>query len=116
MSADDDVFIGGGASASEVRQIIEETLGGKFALSADADPVPVLAVGPAQVFFHESHPYEDDTDLPLSRYKYQVSVHDIRRDEESQLVVARLLFDVACLAGWQALLVRDLQEVVARHP
>lgn len=116
MSADDDVFIAGGPAAGEVRRVIEEALDGTFAPSADADPVPGLAAGPVQFFFHDGHPFEDDTELPLTRYRYQVRIHDTERDQQRQLAVARQVFDAARAAGWQALLVRDLQEVVARHP
>lgn len=116
MSADDDVFIVGGQSASEVRRVIEAALGGRFALSTDPDPVPALAVGPTQVFFYDGHPFEDDTGLPLTRYQYQVKVRDSERDQQRQLTVARQAFEAASAAGWQAVLVRDLQEVIAHHP
>jgi hypothetical protein len=116
MSADDEVFIAGSQTASEIQQTIEAALGEQFVPSADPDPVPALGVGRTHAFFHTVRDFEDDTDLPLTQYQYWVSVHDTERDEQRQLAVAQRIFDAARAAGWKALLTHDLQGVIARHP
>ena len=116
MSADDDVFIAGDQPAAEVQQVIAAALGEELMPSADPEPVPALGVGPTHVFFHDEHDFDDDRDLRFSRYRYWVSVHDIQRNEERQLAVARRVFDAATAAGWSALLTHDLQLLIAENP
>ncbi|HEY3908043.1 MAG TPA: hypothetical protein VGM14_29330, partial [Streptosporangiaceae bacterium] len=87
-----------------------------FRPSQDAEPVPALAAGATKVFFHDDHPFEDDTGFAVSRYQYWVSVRDSGRDEERQLAVARKVFDAAKTSGWPALLSYGLQGSLAIYP
>jgi hypothetical protein len=68
------------------------------------------------VFFRDSHPFEDDVDFPVSRYRYWVSVQDSARDEGRQLAVAQRVFDAVKAAGWPVLLSHGLQGTGATHP
>ncbi|HEV2375997.1 MAG TPA: hypothetical protein VGS19_27990 [Streptosporangiaceae bacterium] len=111
-----DVFIAATDPAAEVREVIATALGAAFEPSRDVEPVPVLAVGPTQVFFHDSHPFEDDVDLPVSRYRYWVSVQDTGRDEDRQLAIAQRVFDAIKETGRPVLLSYGLQVTIATHP
>jgi hypothetical protein len=111
-----DVFIATDAPAAAVQEIIATALGGVFGPSQDGEPVPALAAGTATVFFHDSHPFDDDTDLPVSRYRYWVSVQDSTRDETRQLTTAQHIFDAIKTAGWPVLLSYGLQGSIATHP
>lgn len=111
-----DVFIAAVQPAPAVRAAIADALGAAFQPSLDPEPVPVLAVGPTKVFFHDSHHFEDDADFPVSRYRYWVNVQDSGHDENRQLEVARRVFDAARTAGWPALLSYAVQRSIAVHP
>src|SRR5258708_35277081 len=60
-----DVFVAAECPASVVRAGIEAALGATFTLGHDPAPVPALVTGPTAVFFHDSHPFEDDTASPV---------------------------------------------------
>jgi hypothetical protein len=111
-----DVFIAAEDPAPAVQGVIAAAFGGSFQLSLDSEPVPALTAGTTQVFFHASHPFEDDVDLPVSRYRYWVSVQDSARDEIRQLVIARRVFDAIKASGWPVLLSYGLQGSQASHP
>jgi hypothetical protein len=111
-----DVFVSGEPPAEVVRAVIEAALGSAFGLSEDPDPVSALGVGTTKVFFHDDHPFEDDADFPVSRYRYWISVEDSARDEERQLDVARQIFDVMKAEHWPAMLSYGLQGSLAIHP
>lgn len=115
MMTDHDLFITA-ADPAEVREVIAATLGAPFQPSQDTEPVPALAVGTTKVFFHDSHPFEDDTDLPVSRYQYWVSVEDSSYDEDHQLAIAQRIFDAIKATGWPVLLSYGLQGSIATHP
>jgi hypothetical protein len=51
------------------------------------------------VFFHDSHPFEDDTDFAVSRYRYWVNVEDSARDQQRQLAIAQRVFDAVKARG-----------------
>ncbi|HEV2373035.1 MAG TPA: hypothetical protein VGS19_12785 [Streptosporangiaceae bacterium] len=116
MSSEHDIFIDTSEPPATVRDVIAGALGGAFQPSLDPEPVPALAVGATKVFFHDSHPFEDDTDFPASRYRYWVSVEDSARDDSRQLAVAQRVFDAVKAAGWPSLLSYDLQGFIAQHP
>jgi hypothetical protein len=111
-----DVFVSGEVPAEVVRSAIESALGAAFEPSQDPERVPVLIAGATKVFFHDDHPFEDDTAFAVSRYRYWVSVRDSGRDEERQLAVARKVFDAVKAAGWPAMLSYGLQGNLAVHP
>src|SRR5258708_15040612 len=60
-----DVFVAAECPASVVRAAIEAALGATFTLGHDPELVPALVTGPTAVFFHDSHPFEDDTASPV---------------------------------------------------
>lgn len=111
-----DVFVSGEAPADVLLAIIETALGAVFRPSQDPEPVPVLIAGDTKVFFHDDHPFEDDTGFAVSRYRYWVSVEDSGRDEERQLAVARKVFDAVKTSGWPAMLSYGLQGNLAVYP
>jgi hypothetical protein len=111
-----DLFIAADDQAGAVEDVIAAALNGTFHLSQDAEPVPVLAIGTTKVFFHRSHEFDDDVDLPASRYRYWVSVEDSARDETRQLAVASQIFDAIKKTGRPVLLSYGLQGSIARHP
>ena len=111
-----DVFVSGEASESAVRAVIEAALGATFRPSQDPEPVPALTVGATKLFFRGDHPFEDDTNLPVSRYRYWVSVEDSGRDEERQAAVASQVFDAVKAEGWPAMLSYGLQGSLAVYP
>lgn len=113
---DHDVFVSGGAPADAVRAAIEAALGAAFSPSQEPEPVPALIAGATKVFFHDDHPFEDDTGFAVSRYRYWISVRDSGRDEGRQLAVARKVFDVVKAAGWPAMLSYGLQGNIAIYP
>ena len=65
-----DVFIAAEDPAPVVQGVIAAALGATFQPSLDSESIPALAAGTTQVFFHASHPFEDDVDLPVSQYRY----------------------------------------------
>lgn len=111
-----DVFISGEASADVLRTIIETALGADFRSSEDPEPVPALIAGVTKVFFHDDHPFEDDTGFPVTRYRYWVSVKDSGRDEVRELAVAWKIFDVVKAVGWPVMLSYGLQGHLATYP
>lgn len=111
-----DVFVSDEAPANAVRSAIETALGTVFRPSQDPEPVPALTVGATKVFFHDDHPFEDDTDFPVSRYRYWVSVQDSGREEERQATVASRVFDAVKAKGWPAMLSYGLQGSLAIYP
>jgi hypothetical protein len=113
---DHDVFVSGEAPADVLRAVIETALGADFRPSLDPEPVPALIAGGAKVFFHDDHPFEDDTGFAVSRYRYWISVEDSDRDEKRQLAVARQVFDAVKAAGWAAMLSYGLQGNLATYP
>jgi hypothetical protein len=113
---DHDVFVAAGCSAGALRAVIEAALGTSFGQGQGTDPVPVLLAGATKVFFHESHPFEDDVDFAVSRDCFWVSVHDAARDSGRQLAVARRVFDAAKAQGWPVMLSFGLQGHVAVYP
>lgn len=113
---DHDVFVSGEAPADVLRAVIETALDAAFRPSLDPEPVPALIAGGTKVFFHDDHPFEDDTGFAVSRYRYWVSVEDSDRDEERQLAVARKVFDAVKAAGWPSMLSYGLQGNLATYP
>jgi hypothetical protein len=113
---DHDVFVSGEAPAEVVRAVIEMALGAAFGPSEEPEPVPALIAGATKVFFHDDHPFEDDTGFAVSRYRYWISVRDSARDEVRQLAVARKVFDAVKAAGWPAMLSYGLQGHIAVYP
>jgi hypothetical protein len=111
-----DVFVSGDRPAAVVRAVIEAALGTTFRPSQDAEPVPAMTVGATKVFFHDDHPFEDDSDFPVSQYRYWVSVEDPDRDEERQLAVALRVFDAVKAEGWPTMLSFGLQGSLAIYP
>jgi hypothetical protein len=111
-----DVFVATERPDSAVRAAIEAALGVAFGPSQDPEPVPASVIGTTKVFFHSSHPFEDDVDFPVSRYRYWISVEDSARDEERQLVIARQVFDTVKAEGWPAMLSFGLQGSLAVYP
>lgn len=111
-----DVFVSTEQPAEEVRAVIETELGTAFGASEEPDPVPALAIGTTEVFFHDSHAFEDDYEFAVSRYRYWISVEDSARDEERQLAVAQRVFDAMKAQDWPAMLSFDLQGSIAVHP
>jgi hypothetical protein len=73
-----DVFIADERPAPVVRAVIEAALGAAFTSGQGPEPATFLATGTTTVFFHDSHSFEDDTDFPVTRYRYwcQRSRHD----------------------------------------
>jgi hypothetical protein len=113
---DHDVFVAAGCSGGAVRAAIEAALGASFGQGQGSDPVPVLAVGTTMVVFHGSHPFEDDVDFAVSRYRYWVSVHDSARNSGRQLAVAQRVFDAAKAQGWPVMLSFGVQGHIAVCP
>jgi hypothetical protein len=111
-----DVFVSGEAPAEMVRAVIETALDTAFTRSQDPESIPALISGATKVFFHDDHPFEDDSGFAVSRYRYWVSVRDSDRDEERQLAVARKVFEAVKAAGWPALLSYGLQGSLATYP
>lgn len=74
-----EVFIAAKCPASVVRAAIEAALGATFTLGHDAEPVAALVTGTTMVFFHDSHPFEDDADFPVTRFTYWVNIRDSAR-------------------------------------
>jgi hypothetical protein len=111
-----DVFVSAERPAGVVRAVIEAALGTAFRPSQDPDPVPALAIGTTKVFFHDSHPFEDDADFAVSRYRYWVSVEDSARDEDRQFAIARQVFDSVKTEGWPVMLSFGLQGSLAVYP
>jgi hypothetical protein len=111
-----DIFVSAEPPADEVRAVIEAELGATFSASEDPDPVPALVTGATQVFFYDSHEFEDDRDFTVSRYRYWISVHDSARDQQRQLAVAQRIFDAVKAQGWPAMLSFDLQGNIAVYP
>src|SRR5258707_1661616 len=95
-----DVFVATEYPAPVVRAVIEVALGTAFQPSHGPEPVPALTIGPTKVFFHDSHPFEDDADFAVSRYRYWVNVEDSAR----QLAIAQRVFDAVKAEGWPAML------------
>ncbi len=116
MSSQHDIFIDTEEPPAAVREVIAAALGAAFQPSLDTEPVPVLAVGTTKVIFQDSHPFEDDVDFPVSRYRYWVSVEDAGRNDDRQMAVAQRVFDAVKAVGWASLLSFDLQGSIARHP
>jgi hypothetical protein len=113
---DHDVFVASEAPAEAVRAVIETALGAAFGPSQDPEPAQALLAGATKVFFHDDHPFEDDTGFAVSRYRYWISVRDSDRDEGRQLAVARNVFDAIEAAGWPAMLSYGLQGNLAIYP
>ena len=111
-----DVFVATECPASAVRAVIEAALGAAFKPSQDAKPVPALAIGTTKVFFHDSHPFEDDVNFAVSQYRYWVNIEDSARDEGRQLAIARRMFDAVTAEGWPAMLSFGLQGNLAIYP
>lgn len=111
-----DVYVAAESPAIVVRAVIEAALGATFSPSQDPQPVPVLATGTTMVFFHDSHPFEDDKDFPVSRYTYWVSVRDAARNPDRELAIARLVFDAVKARDWPAMLSFGTQGNIALHP
>ena len=113
---DHDVFVAAGCPATMVRAVIEAALGPVFTPGQGPEPVPALAAGTTKVFFHDSHPFDDDTDFAVSRYSYWISVHDSARNTDRQLAIARRVFDAMKAQGWPAMLSYGLQGNIALYP
>jgi hypothetical protein len=111
-----DVFIATGDPATAVQGVIATALGTRFQPSQELEPIPALAVDTTSVFFHDGHPFEDDVNFPVSRYRYWVSVQDSARDEDRQLAIAKRVFDAVKASGWPVLLSHGLQGTMASHP
>lgn len=111
-----DVFVAAECPSAVVRAVIEAALGTSFAPGHGPDPVPFLAVGTTNVFFQESHPFEDDVDFAVSRYRYWVNVHDSARNSERQLEIARRVFEAAKAQDWPVMLSFGVQGHVAVYP
>jgi hypothetical protein len=111
-----DVFIAAGPPADLVRAVIEACLGTAFRPGQTPDPVPFLITASTKVFFSEGHPFEDDTDFPVSRYHYWINVHDAARNTERQLAIASQIFDAASAQGWAAMLSYGTQGNIAMCP
>jgi len=111
-----DVFVAAEIPAGVVREAIEAGLGAAFRPGQDPDPVPVLIIGTTKVFFFDDHPFEDDVDFPVSRYRYWINVHDSARNSERQLTIARQIFDAARDQGWPAMLSFGTQGNIAIYP
>jgi hypothetical protein len=111
-----DVFVGGGQPAPVISAVIEAALGAVFQPGPGPDPVPCLITGTTKVFFHGSHPFEDDRGFPVSRYACWINVHDSARNRERQLAVARRIFDAARVQNWPAMLSYGTQGHIAIHP
>ena len=111
-----DIFVATEHPAAVVSAVIEAALGVAFQPSQGPDPVPALMTGGTKVFFHDSHPFEDDAEFPVSRYQYWVSVEDSARDEQRQLEIARRVFEAVTAEGWPAMLSLGLQGNVVIYP
>jgi len=111
-----DIFVSAEPAAGEVRAVIEAEPGSGLQRKRGPDPVPALAAGTTQVFFHDSHPFEDDRDFAVSRYRYWISGHDSARDQQRQLAVAQRIFDAVKARGWPVMLSFDLQGSIAVYP
>ena len=111
-----DIFVGTEYPDAVVRAVIEAALGTAFQPSQDPEPVPALTIGPTKVFFHDSHPFEDDADFAVSRYRYWVSVEDSARDQQRQLAIAQRVFDAVKAEGWPTMLSFGLQGNLAVYP
>jgi hypothetical protein len=111
-----DVFVAAERPAPMVRAVIEAALGAAFT-PGQAPELPVaLATGTTMVFFHDSHPFEDDVDFPVTRYRYWVNIHDTTRNTERQLATARCVFDAVTAEGWSAMLSYGTQGHLAIYP
>ncbi len=111
-----DVFVATDYPVAVVRAVIEAALGNAFQPSQDPEPVPALTIGPTKVFLHDRHPFEDDADFAVSRYRYWVNVEDSARDQQRQLEIAQRVFDAVKAAGWPAMLSFGLQGHLAVYP
>jgi hypothetical protein len=111
-----DVFVEAGCPAPVVRAVIEAALGAAFRPGEGTEPAAVLATGSTMVFFYDSHPFEDDVDFPVTRYRYWVNIRDTVRNTERQLVIARRVFDAVTAGGWPAMLSYGTQGNLAIYP
>jgi hypothetical protein len=75
-----DVFVANERPAAEVRAVTEAALGAAFTPGQGPEPATFLATGTTMVFFEDSHSSEDDTDFPVTKYRYWVK-HP-RQDQE----------------------------------
>lgn len=98
-----DVFAAAACPAFVARATIEAALGATFTLEHDPEP-PALVTGATMVFFHGSHPFEDDADFPISRFACWVNILDTAGDTERQLAVAWRVFRAVKGEGWSAML------------
>lgn len=111
-----DVLVTAECPAAVVRAVIEAALGAAFTSGQALEPVPALAVGTTMVFFHDSHPFEDDAGFAVPRYTYWVSVRDSARNTQRQLAIARRVFDAVKGEGWPAMLSFATQGNIALCP
>lgn len=111
-----DVFVAAECPAFVVRAAIEAALGATFTLSQDPEPVPALVTGTAMVFFHDSHPFEDDADFPVTRFTYWINIRDTGKDAERQLAIAWRVFRAVKGEGWSAMLSYGTQGHLALYP
>ncbi len=109
MSVSEDVFIDA-ATADEVRPVLEHAFGGTFTDREDGyahltTGRTVLDLGP--------HGFEDDRDMPVSRYPWWIEVRDLDKDEERQAQAAARVFGILKnQRRWPLLLVHDMQRLV----
>jgi hypothetical protein len=111
-----DVFIANERRPAVVRAVIEAALGAAFTPGQGPEPATFLAIGATMVFFHDSHPFEDDTGFPVTRYRYWANIHDTTRNTERQLATARRVFDAVTAEGSSAMLSYGAQGNLAIYP
>jgi hypothetical protein len=109
MSVSEDVLVDA-ATAGEVRSVLEDAFGGSFtdrpAGSAHLTTGrTVLDLGP--------HHFEDDRDMPVSRYRWWIEVRDLDKDQARQAQAAARVFEVLKRQHrWDLLLIHDMQRLV----
>jgi hypothetical protein len=111
-----DIFVADERPPVVVRAVIEAALGAAFTPGQGPEPSTFLATGTTTVFFHDSHPFEDDVDFPVTRYRYWANIHDTTRNIERQLAIARRVFDAVTAEGWPAMLSYGTQGQLAIYP
>lgn len=103
-------------SVPVIRAVIEADLGAAFQPGPGPDHASCLITGTTKVFFHASHPFDDDTDFPVSRYACPDQRPRRGRNHERQLAAARRIFVAAQAQNCPAMLSHGTQGHLAIYP